>query len=168
MTKFLCTLGALAAALAVAIVINTVGQVAQATTTTADAADCSATTLIQHGGGVANIKTFSIEIPSTLTAGDVFQLACVPAGATVLDVNVAQPDVDSGSGITLDLGYGTDPDYFAAASTTGRTGGVIRPSAATAGPLTLSAKDTIDLTVNAAPSTGVAGTAYGYVIYTTP
>lgn len=138
-----------------------------AATTTADAA-LATTTMPQNGGGIGNYKTFSIAIPSTLTSGDVFQLVRVPKAATILDVYVQIPDVDSGSGITLDLGYGDNTNYFAAASTTGRTGGVITPSSVEAAPLTIGAEDTVDLVVNAAPSTGVAGTATGWVLYTAP
>jgi hypothetical protein len=141
---------------------------AYAETLTADAATPSLTTYPAHGGGVGNVKSFSLAVPSTLTSGDVFQLVGVPKGATVLDVSVTLPDLDSSTGLTLDLGYGADTNYFVAASTTGRTGGVIRPTSIDAKPLTLSATDTIDIVVNAAPTTGVGGTITGYVLYQTP
>lgn len=143
------------------------GVYANAATTTADAA-LATTPQPFFGGGVGNYKQFSISIPSTLTSGDVFQLARVPKNATVLDVYVQMPDVDSGSSITLDLGYGDNTNAFAAASTTGRTGGVIRSSSVEAAPITFTTSDTIDLVVNAAPATGVAGTATGWVLYTAP
>jgi len=138
-----------------------------AATYTATAAS-ETTTLPQFGGGTANYKQFTIDIPSTLTSGDVFELARVPKNATVLDVYVQMPDVDSGSSITTDLGYGDNTNAFVAASTTGRTGGVIRSASVEAAPITFSTSDTIDLVVNAAPATGVAGTATGWVLYTAP
>lgn len=95
-------------------------------------------------------------LAAALVINDVIQSPVIPKGATILDVTVVTTDLDTNGTplITLDVGYGVDPDYFVAASTTGQTGGVIRPTAATAVPLTLTTNDTIDVLVKAAPATG--------------
>jgi hypothetical protein len=95
---------------------------------------------------------------AALALNDVIQSPVLPKGAIVLDVMVVVNDLDSNGApaITLDVGYGGDPDYFIAASTVGQAGGVARASALTAEPLVLADNDTIDVLVKAGPATGVA------------
>lgn len=110
-------------------------------------------------------------LTAALALNDVIQSPTVPAGATIIDVIVTATDLDTGGtpAITLDVGYGDDPDYFIADTTIGQTGGVARASAATAKPLTLAQKDTIDITVSAAPATGAtSGTVSIAVIFLPP
>lgn len=100
--------------------------------------------------------TASYSLAAALALNDVLQSPLIQSGSTVIDVMVVVSDLDTGGSpsITLDVGYGDDPDYFIAASTVGQAGGVARASAATAQPLTLAKNDTIDITVKAAPATG--------------
>lgn len=100
--------------------------------------------------------TVSYSLAAALALNDVLQGPMLQAGSTVVDVSLVTTDLDSNGTptITLDVGYGGDPDYFIAASTVGQAGGIARASAATAQPLTLESNDTIDVTVHAAPATG--------------
>lgn len=95
-------------------------------------------------------------IAAALVINDVIQGPLIQAGSVVVDVMVVVSDLDTNGTplITLDVGYGGDPDYFIAASTAGQTGGVIRATAVTALPLVLTTNDTIDVLVKAAPATG--------------
>jgi hypothetical protein len=105
-------------------------------------------------------KTMRITLAAALALNDVLIGPKLAEGSTVVDVIAVASDLDSNAAptITLDVGYGGSPAYFIAASTIGQAGGLARASAATAKPLTLSADDTIDVTVHAAPATGQAGT----------
>lgn len=110
-------------------------------------------------------------LAAALVINDVIQSPVIPKGATILDVIVNVTDLDTGGSpaITLDVGYGVDPDYFVQASTIGQTGGVVRSSAATAAPLTLTDNDTVDVLVKAAPATGATtGTVAVTVIFLPP
>lgn len=100
--------------------------------------------------------TVSYSLAAALALNDVLQGPMLQAGSTVVDVTLVTTDLDTNGTptITLDVGYGADPDYFIAASTVGQAGGIARASAATAQPLTLDSNDTIDVTVHAAPATG--------------
>lgn len=89
-------------------------------------------------------------------AGTVIQSPVIQAGSVVLDVMV----VASGLGTaTLNVGYGDDPDYFAAAA----AGPVARASTAVAQPLVLNVNDTIDI-VTVGAATGASGSIGGYVL----
>lgn len=108
-------------------------------------------------GQQAKVMVCTYTIAAALVINDVIQSPPLPKGAVVYDVMLAVTDLDTNGApaITLDVGYGTDPDYFIAASTIGQTGGVARASAVTAAtPLTLTVNDTIDVLVKAAPATG--------------
>lgn len=96
-------------------------------------------------------------LAAALALGDIIQSALIPAGALIVDVMVVVTDMDSSTGILLDVGYGVSANYFVAASATGQTGGVIRAAAATALPLLLTTNDTVDVKVNTA-ATGTAAT----------
>lgn len=125
---------------------------------------------IGDGHGVkAVVGIFTLT--AALALNDLILSPIVPKGATVFDVIVAVTDLDTGGSpsITLDVGYGADPDYFIAASTVGQAGGVARASAATAKPLVLDANDTIDVLVKAAPATGAtSGTVSITVLFLPP
>jgi hypothetical protein len=113
-------------------------------------------------------STYSLA--AALVINDVIQSALIQAGSTVVDVMVVVSDLDTNGTplITLDVGYGGDPDYFIAASTIGQTGGVARASAVTALPLTLTTNDTIDVTVKAAPATGATTGTVTITVFFTP
>lgn len=105
---------------------------------------------------------------AALVINDVIQGALIQKGSTIVDVMVVVSDLDTSTGITLDVGYGTDPDYFIAASTIGQTGGVARASAATALPLTLTTNDTVDVLVKAAPTTGTTAFTVTITVFFLP
>lgn len=109
-------------------------------------------------------------LAAALALSDVIEGPLIPKGATIVDVMVTATDLDTGGSpsITLDVGYGVDPDYFVAASTTGQAGGVIRAAAATAKPLVLDADDTIDVLVKAAPATGATSGTVSIAVFFLP
>lgn len=114
--------------------------------------------------------TVSYSLAAALALNDVLQGPKLQAGSTVVDVLLTSTDVDTNATptITLDVGYGVDPDYFIAASTVGQAGGVARASAVTARPLTLVSDDTIDVTVHAAPATGAITGTIDLTVYFLP
>ncbi|MBN3848152.1 hypothetical protein G3N58_15125 [Paraburkholderia sp. Ac-20342] len=115
-------------------------------------------------------KTMRATLTAALALNDVLTGPKLAAGSTIVDVIIAASDLDSNGAptITLDVGYGVDPDYFIAASNIGQAGGIARASASTAKPLTLVSDDTIDVTVHAAPATGQAGTVDLTVVFLPP
>lgn len=117
----------------------------------------------------AVVGVFSLT--AALAANDVIQSPTIPKGATIIDVIVSSTDLDTNGTptITFDVGYSADADYFIAASTMPQTGGVARSSAPTAQPLTLTAKDTVNVTVKAGPATGATtGTVSIAVLFLPP
>lgn len=120
-------------------------------------------------GGVKAIAA-SYTTLAALALNDVIQSPTLPVGSTVLDVLLTSTDMDTNGTplLSLDVGYGGDVDYFVSLSQIGRTGGVVRASAATAKPLVLTTEDTIDVLVSAAPATGVVGTVSLVVYYLPP
>jgi hypothetical protein len=103
--------------------------------------------------------SYAVTAGTALALNDVIQSPLIQAGSVIVDVTVVVSDLDTSTGITLDVGYGVDPDYFVAASTTGQTGGVIRANAVTARPLVLTTNDTVDVLVKTA-ATGTAATTF--------
>jgi hypothetical protein len=134
----------------------------------------AASTYFASGHGMGDnlkAKTGSYALTGALVLDDIIQMVRIPAGATVLDVTMKVPDLDTGGSpaITLDVGYGGDDDYWIAASTVGQAGGFVRATATTTIPLTFTESDTIDIHVDTAPATGATtGTLYLTVYYTMP
>lgn len=134
----------------------------------------AASTYFAAGHGAGNdvkFATGSYALTAALVVDDIIQMVKVPAGATVFDILMKVPDLDTGGSpaITLDVGYGGDDDYWVAASTAGQAGGLVRATAATAAPLTFTSEDTIDIHVDTAPATGATtGTIYLTVFYSMP
>jgi hypothetical protein len=116
-------------------------------------------------GQQAKVMVCEYTWSAALVINDIFQSPMLPKGAVVYDVMVCTSDMDTATSVTLDVGYGTDPDYFVAASTIGQTGGVVRASAATAKPLTLTVNDTIDVLVKAAPGTSTTSGSISMAIF---
>jgi len=112
--------------------------------------------------------TYTVTAGAALVINDLIQSPMIQAGSVITDVMVVVDDLDTSTGITLDVGYGVDPDYFVAASTIGQTGGVVRASAATAHPLVLTTNDTIDVLVKAAPTTGTTTYRISIIVTFTP
>lgn len=106
--------------------------------------------------GTVKAVSCSYDLATALALNDVIRSPELPAGATVFEVLVVATDLDTNGtpAITLDVGYGGDVDYFIDGSTVGQAGGVASASAATAKPLVLAEKDTIDILVSTAPATG--------------
>ena len=77
---------------------------------------------------------------------DVVQSALIQSGSVIVDVQVVHSGL--GTSGTFRVGYGLDDDYFVVSGAQA-TGGVVRSSAVTARPLTLTANDTVDVTINA-------------------
>ena len=95
-----------------------------------------------------------------LQLADVIQMVPVPSGATVLEVILASDDLDSSTAqpIVLDVGIAGDADKFIDGSTVGAGGGVSRLNSVAGLLYQFTADDTIDITVQVAPTTAVAGT----------
>jgi hypothetical protein len=121
--------------------------------------------LFQPRGGEAASIVSTFEVGTALVINDVLQMVKVPRDCTVTDVILVVDDLDTGTTITLGVGYGGNPDYFIVASTVGQDGGLARADAVTAFPLELSANDTIDVLVVAAPTGGGVGTVTLVVDY---
>ena len=100
---------------------------------------------------------------AALLINDLIKSPPLPKGAVVTDVMITTSSMGAAA-VTLDVGYGTDPDYFIAASTIGVAGGVARAAAATAKPLTLADNDTIDILVKVAPTTPVTTGSISLVV----
>tara|TARA_R100001377_G_scaffold40455_2_gene22618 strand:- start:744 stop:1214 length:471 start_codon:yes stop_codon:yes gene_type:complete len=118
----------------------------------------------------------------TLVVNDVIQCLDVFAGETLHGIRMAVTDIDSGTAIVLDVGYGNSAtatagtsDDLVDGSTIGQAGGFVIANvfsadedggtAFAAGPLDFAADDTIDVHVQVAPGTSVAGTItiYAYI-----
>lgn len=116
-------------------------------------------------GQSPNVMVCEYAWTANLALNDLIQSPPLPKGAVVYDVMICTSDMDTATSVTLDVGYGTDPDYFIAASTIGQTGGVARAAAVTAKPLTLAVNDTIDILVKAAPGTPVSTGTISLVVH---
>ena len=79
------------------------------------------------------------------------------AGETVHKVVIKTDDLDTGTTIILDVGDGSDPDYYIDGSTVGQAGGTDHIDANIA-PKEYSSDDTIDILVQVAPTGGGTGT----------
>lgn len=102
-----------------------------------------------------------------LELADVIQMVKIPKGATILDVILGSDDLDSaGPAILLDVGDAGDPDRFIAASTVAQAGGVARLDQVDGLAYEYTEDDTIDVTINTAPTTAAAGTINLTVLYT--
>ena len=95
----------------------------------------------------------------------VIQMLHVHDHETVYDVILQCDDLDSGAGLVLDVGDGDVSDRFIDGSTLGQGGGTEQmvPASAAAPsnaefPRTYDGVDTIDVSVQTAAATGVAGT----------
>lgn len=100
--------------------------------------------------------TFPVTAAIAGAAADIIEMIPVYAGETLIDVALEAPDLDSGSGILLDVGDGNDDDRFIVASNVGQSGGVARLGVNLGHEY--SADDTIDVTISTAAAGGQAGT----------
>lgn len=125
--------------------------------------------------GNLGVRIGTYSISAALAAADIIQLCDVFKGETVYGVILTTTDLDTGGSpsIVLDVGYGGAAASLIDGSTIGQAGGTASSlaignathgSTATA-PVTFSADDTIDVTVQAGPATGAtSGTLTMYLI----
>ena len=89
--------------------------------------------------GADHTVRYSMSVPVTgLTAGDILELACIPAGCRPTDISVDIDDLDSGTAMVFDVGVmsgkwqdegaRTCGNEFFAGSTLAQTGGVAFPT----------------------------------------
>lgn len=111
--------------------------------------------------------SFSYTWAAAFVINDLIQSPPIQKGATVLDVMICTDSMGSGA-VTLDVGYGGNPDQFIAASTIGVAGGVARASSVEAKPLVLTTNDTIDILIKAAPTGATTSGTISAVIFYQP
>ena len=107
--------------------------------------------------GALGVRYAKFEASTALALNDVIQIVDVFSGETVHDVIIKTDDLDTGTALVLDVGDGSDTDYYIDGSTVGRAGGTDEKDANVA-PKEYSADDTIDILVQAAPGGGGTGT----------
>lgn len=107
--------------------------------------------------GALGVRYASFEATTALVLNDVIQIVDVFSGETVHKVVIKTDDLDTGTTIILDVGDGSDVDYYIDGSTVGQAGGTDEIDANVA-PKEYSADDTIDILVQTAPTGGGTGT----------
>jgi hypothetical protein len=139
-----------------------------ATTTYSTAA--TGVSVVEGMGYNVVCKPVTLSVTANPTAADVVQLLKVPKGAIILDLHVVASDMDTNGTplMTFSIGYGGSTAYWISTSTVAQAGGVARPTALTARPLTMTDEDTIDLLWVAAAATFAAGTIDLVVTYVNP
>ncbi len=122
-----------------------------------------------HGGGICNVAYGSNEPSSTPSSGDFIEMHRVPNGAVVLHGWLYADDLDGGTeALELFVGDGDDVDRFGDMGVcTGDVVTGVRPEVGisypyggtlmTVGPYTYTAEDTIDVEVQVAANSWVAG-----------
>jgi hypothetical protein len=125
---------------------------------------------VQPRSGVGITAVFgSYELLSAVAlTNNVFQMVKIPQGAVILEVILATDDLDSSTGLVLDVGDGTTHDRFISGQTTvGRATGVCRLDQVDGLGYQYTADDTIDVTLHTQPSGAqTTGTINLTVIYT--
>ena len=107
--------------------------------------------------GAIGVRYAKFEASTALALNDVIQIVDVFSGETVHDVIIKVDDLDTGSALVLDVGDGSDTDYYIDGSTVGQAGGSDEKDANVA-PKEYSADDTIDILVQVGPGGGGTGT----------
>lgn len=107
--------------------------------------------------GNIGVRYAKFEATTALALNDVIQIADVFSGETVHDIIIKTDDLDTGTALVLDVGDGSDTDYYIDGSTVGQAGGTDEKDANVA-PKEYSADDTIDILVQVAPGGGGTGT----------
>jgi len=105
---------------------------------------------------------------AALGLNDVIEGPTLQRGSVIVDVILSATDLDTGGSpaITLDVGPASDPDGLIDGSTIGQAGGVDRADTV---PVTLTANESINVTVSAAPATGATtGTVSLTVMFLPP
>ena len=107
--------------------------------------------------GAVGVRYASFEASTALALNDVIQIVDVFSGETVHDIIIKTDDLDTGTALVLDVGDGSDTDYYIDGSTVGQAGGTDEKDANVA-PKEYSADDTIDILVQVAPGGVGTGT----------
>ena len=138
--------------------------------TTFYSSDCTTGSGIQPRAGLALCTvSATYALAAALVIDDLIHMVKIPAGATLLDVILDVPDLDSHETpeITLSVGYTGALEAFISQSTIGQTGGIVRLSVPGGTQKAFAAGDTIQVSATAAPATGAtSGTIKLTVIYT--
>lgn len=138
--------------------------------TTFYSADCSTGSGIQPRAGLSLVtKSGTYDLTAALVINDLIHMVKIPTGATVLDIILDVPDLDTNGSpaITLSVGYTGALEAFISQSTVGQAGGIAKLSVVGGSQKAFTAGDTIQISATAAPATGAAtGTLKLTVIYT--
>jgi len=118
------------------------------------------------GGGVIGVREAVYNFTAAFVIDDVIQMIPVAKGERVVDLQlIVETDLDTSTGIVLDVGDGVDTDRYIDGATIGQTGGVakhgsglVTAAAAAAANYKYTAADTIDVLVAVAAS-GTATTS---------
>lgn len=106
--------------------------------------------------GNLGIRYAKFTATTAIALNDVIQMVDVFAGETVHNVVIKTGDLDTGTALVLDVGDGSDADYYIDGSTIGQAGGTDTLDANVA-PKTYTADDTIDVLAQVAPGGGGTG-----------
>lgn len=77
--------------------------------------------------GLTVTREFEFTITAAFVLDDLLKLAIIPAGIILCDYFVDVPDLDTSTGIVLDLGDDDDDDHFILGSTVGQAVGFLAP-----------------------------------------
>lgn len=106
--------------------------------------------------GNLGVRYAKFTATTAIALNDVIQMVDVFAGETVHNVVIKTGDLDTGTALVLDVGDGSDADYYIDGSTIGQAGGTDTLDANVA-PKTYTADDTIDVLAQVAPGGGGTG-----------
>ena len=73
--------------------------------------------------GNIGVRYAKFNVTAAPNAADVYQMVDIFAGETLHDIKIKSSDLDTGTGLVLDVGDATDPDRFIDGSTIGQAGG---------------------------------------------
>jgi hypothetical protein len=131
-------------------------------TFTATAAQSTAPAFMNVNGTVSRVAQRSVAV--ALSAGDVYQMMKVPAGAVILDA-VVITDLFGGGNATMTIGDDLDADRFFASLSTGASA-TNRMTLNTGFGYSYSAENTIDITFSTVTSASAVGSVTLIVHYT--
>lgn len=104
------------------------------------------------------IVSATFNLTAALALNDVIEMVKIPAGAVIHDVILSSTDLDTSTGVVLDVGDGSVTDRFIDGATIGQASGVARLNEVGGHLYEYTADDTIDVLVQVAPS-GTAATS---------
>ena len=109
--------------------------------------------------GAIGVRYAKFNVTAAPNADDIYQMVDIFAGETIHNVKIKSSDLDTGSGLVLDVGYGGASagtvDDLIDGSTIGQAGGTDHEDANHA-PIEFSSDDTIDIRCQVAPAGDVA------------